>query len=220
MTAVKFCGLCRAEDAAAAAAAGARYVGVILSPVGRRARTPSEAAVIYGAADGVERVGVFVDAAADHVRALAEGLGLGVVQLHGSESRPTVESLRRSGGLRIWKAIRPRDGAEFLAGLDAWAGLAHGLLVDGWSAAGTGGTGERFPWSAVEAHRDRVPSGLSLIVAGGLGPDNVGEAIGRLRPDVVDVSSGVEAEVGVKSALLMRRFVAAARGADAAIGGC
>jgi phosphoribosylanthranilate isomerase len=213
LTAVKFCGMCRAADAAAGAEAGARYVGVILSRVGPRSQTVASAAAIYGAATGALRVGVFVDEPVARVREVAGELGLDVIQLHGAESLESVAALR-GRTWRIWKAVRPRDTGEFLAGLMAWKGRVDGIVVDGWTASGAGGKGTPFPWAAVELHRGRVPAGLELVVAGGLVPENVGDAVRRLRPDVVDVSSGVEAERCVKSDVLMRRFVTAVREAE------
>lgn len=217
LTSVKFCGLCRPVDAAAAAASGAGFAGVILSPAGPRAQTAESAASIWAAAGAAVRVGVFVDEPVERVRALATALGLGVVQLHGTEPQPWVEALR-GGGWQVWKAIRPRDASDFLESLAAWSGRVDGLLVDG-GPAGTGGTGTRFSLEAVEPHRGRVPPAMKLIVAGGLAPGNVGDVVRRLKPDVVDVSSGVEAERCLKSEALMRRFIAEVRAADRRNGG-
>lgn len=213
LTAVKFCGMCRPRDAEAGVEAGAKYIGVILSPVGPRAQTLESAAAVYEAARGAIRVGVFVDEPAARIRDVAAELRLDVLQLHGAETPASVAGLR-TGAWRVWKAIRPRESAEFLAGLMAWKGRLDGVVVDGWTASGAGGTGTLFPWVAVERHRGRIPAGMELVVAGGLVPENVGDAVRRLRPDVVDVSSGVESERCVKSELLMRRFVAAVRGAQ------
>lgn len=214
LTLVKFCGLCRPVDAAAAVSAGGAYAGVVLSPVGPRAQSLDSARAIHRAAAGARRVGVFVNEPAEVVRKAALVLDLDVVQLHGDERAVELESLREPARWEVWKAIRPRDAAGFLAGLESWGGRVDGLLLDGWSDRGAGGTGTQFPWSVVEPYRDRIPDGVRLIVAGGLQPSNVGEVVRRLQPDVVDVSSGVEVGTCIKSVSLMKEFVAAVRSAD------
>ncbi len=209
--AVKICGVCRVEDAAFAAACGADYIGVILAPGRERTRTLERAAEIFEAAAGVRRVGVFVDAAPEAVLAAADRLALDVVQLHGGEPPDVLRTLRSSGRSRVWKAIRPRDGREFVAGVEAYGAVVDALLLDGWSWRGVGGTGTRFPWREIAGVRDRVPSGVVLVVAGGLEAGNVAEAVARLSPHVVDVSSGVERRVGEKDPDRVRAFIAAAR---------
>lgn len=212
---VKVCGVCRPEDAAAAAAAGADLLGVILDAASARRRGAGEAAAIYQAAGGVQRAGVFADAPVEAVIAAAASLGLDVVQLHGDELADDVERIRAGGPWSVWKALRPRAADELLRGIDAYAGLVDGLLVDGWSATAAGGSGVRAPWTELRAARDQVPAHVRFILAGGLTAANVGAAIAALKPDVVDVSSGVEHALGEKSAEAMRAFVAAARGARA-----
>jgi phosphoribosylanthranilate isomerase len=206
---VKICGLCRPEDAVVAAAAGASYVGVILSPGSRRSQSLASAGEILDAAGMTRRVGVFVDAEAGAMASSAERLGLHALQLHGAEPPVVLEALR-AGGWRVWKALRPRDASEFLALLARYASVADGILLDGNSAHAAGGTGTAFPWREVARVRDRFPPQLQLIVAGGLDAANVEEAITLLSPDVVDVSSGVEQALGVKSEDRVRAFIAAA----------
>jgi phosphoribosylanthranilate isomerase len=109
--------------------------------------------------------------------------------------------------------VRPRTVDELRRAVDEFAGHVDGLLVDGWHATARGGSGTRAPWDVVEAARDELPEGVLLILAGGLTPDNVGEAVARVRPDVVDVSSGVESAVGKKDPARVERFVQAARAA-------
>lgn len=211
-TQVKFCGLVRRPDAELVAASGARYGGVILAPGGRRSVTPGHAATLFADLP-LRRVGVFVDANLAELHAAAATAGLHVLQLHGGESPGFAAELRAEGRWEIWKALRPRSAEEFLHSLDRYAGVVDGLLLDGWSASAPGGTGARFPWEMVAGHRDRVPEGVRLIVAGGLAPDNVAAAISLLRPAVVDVSSGVESAPGVKDAAAISAFAAAARAA-------
>ncbi len=206
---VKLCGICRPADAELAAAVGADYRGVILSPNFRRSQEPAAAAGIYAAAGTLARAGVFVDAAHATIEDAVAGFGLRVVQLHGEEPPALARALRRPG-LEVWKALRPRDGEGLLAAAEAYADAADALLLDG---AGAGGTGARFDWEAIARVRERLPAGVRLVVAGGLTPANVAEAVTRLRPDVVDVSSGVESAPGRKSPAAVRAFLAAARAA-------
>jgi phosphoribosylanthranilate isomerase len=203
---VKICGLTRRDDAWTAARAGATFGGVILAPARRRTVSADEADAIF---DGVplRRVGVFVDPPLDEALRVAERLRLDVVQLHGKEP-PEAAASMRGAGHAVWKAVRVGTAADLAAAADRFAEQVDGLLLDG----GAGGTGERFDWEEVAAGRGAIPHGLRLIVAGGLSPRNVREAIRHLRPDVVDVSSGVEATSGAKDPHIVRAFVAAARG--------
>lgn len=210
---VKICGLTRRPDAELAAASGARYGGVILAPGYRRSVALADARRLFEDLP-LKRVGVFVDADADSLRHAAETAGLDVLQLHGQEPPSVIEALRSvEGDFDIWKALRPRTAEEFLADLERYEELVDGILVDGWSATAAGGTGARFPWEVIAAHRERVREPLHLIAAGGLSPVNVAAAIGILRPSVVDVSSGVEDAPGIKNHAAVRAFIAAARGA-------
>lgn len=210
---VKICGLTRRPDAELAAASGARYGGVILAPGGRRSISPSDARGLFEGLP-LRRVGVFVDEGADSLRRAAETAELDVLQLHGKEPPSVIEALRAANGdWQIWKALRPRTADEFLAELPRYRELVDGILLDGWSAAAAGGTGARFPWELIAAHRDHIREPLRLIVAGGLSSLNVGTAIDLLRPSVVDVSSGVEDAPGVKNRDAVQAFMAAARSA-------
>jgi phosphoribosylanthranilate isomerase len=208
--AVKVCGVCAPADAALAAAAGAAYVGVILAPGRRRTRTLSQAADIFRASS-VRRVGVFVDADPVEVLRAVERLRLDVVQLHGDEPVAAALWLAERMPAQVWKAVRVRAPEDVAAAAQAYAGVAHGLLLDGWSRAGHGGTGTAFDWAAVAAARPALPADTTLIVAGGLHADNVAAAVALLAPQVVDVSSGVEAAPGRKSPERLHAFIAAAR---------
>ena len=207
--AVKVCGLTRHEDAVAAVEAGARYLGVVLAPGGRRTVAPGDGAVIFGDLP-VQRVGVFVNATADELRRAAEVARLDVLQLHGDEP-PALAAALRDEGFTVWKALRPRSGDELAAGLVLYAGAVDAILLDGWSAEARGGTGASFPWREVAERLAEMPAETLLVAAGGLRPDNVAEAASILRPQVVDVSSGVERAPGVKDHAAVRAFVAAVR---------
>ncbi|HEX6924417.1 MAG TPA: phosphoribosylanthranilate isomerase [Longimicrobiaceae bacterium] len=206
---VKICGLTRRPDAELAAASGAHYGGVILAPGGRRSIDLAAAAEVL---DGLplRRVGVFVDATVEEMRRAAHIVSLDVLQLHGSELPETAQQLRSEGRWEVWKALRPRPGMDLVTELRRYAGRVDGILLDGWSPSAPGGTGTPFPWEAVAPHRDAIPPRVSLVVAGGLSPSNVRAAIELLRPDVVDVSSGVEDSPGVKNADAVTAFISAA----------
>jgi phosphoribosylanthranilate isomerase len=112
----------------------------------------------------------------------------------------------------VWKALRPRSGDELAAGLVFYAGAVDAFLLDGWSAEARGGTGTAFPWREAAERLSEMPAETMLVAAGGLRPENVAEAASILRPQVVDVSSGVERAPGVKDHDAVRAFVAAVRG--------
>ncbi|HEX6306700.1 MAG TPA: phosphoribosylanthranilate isomerase [Longimicrobiales bacterium] len=210
MVEVKICGVCRPEDARSAAAAGATYIGVILAPGRARTRSHVEAGAILDAG-GVRRVGVFVDEAPESVSAAARALDLDVVQLHGAERVDAIERIRASFSGEVWKAVRVRHAGDIAADAAVYGTGVDALLLDGWSAAGHGGIGARFDWEGI-ARSHAVPMGVRIVVAGGLTPENVADAVRLLRPAVVDVSSGVELSPGCKSPDRVRAFVAAARG--------
>lgn len=206
--AVKICGITSPEDARAAAAAGADAIGLVFWPGSARALAAGAARQIAAALPPlVLRVGVFVDAPADEVDRIAAAVGLDLLQLHGVETPEACERHAR----RALKALRVGDG---FAPEDAlrYEGRAAGLLLDTAAGALPGGSGRSFDWSHAAALRPRV---RFLMLAGGLTPGNVGEAIARVRPDAVDVSSGVELSPGRKDAEKMRAFVAAVRAAEA-----
>ena len=212
MTQVKICGVCRAEDAVTADRLGASYIGVILAPGRSRTQTDSSAAAIF-AASSARRVGVFVDAAPSEIARVARALSLDVVQLHGEETAADVRALSRDG-LEVWKAVRVRAPSDVLHAVERFQDGASGLLLEGWSVAGQGGVGARFDWEAAAEARAQIPAAIRLIVAGGLTPANVARVVDLLGPDVVDVSSGVEEALGVKSHEQVHSFIAAVRGAE------
>ena len=204
--AVKICGLRRREDAEAAARAGADYLGVVLVPGTARAMTPETAReVLRGLL--VPVVVVVADSPLSLAVEAAEILGAEVIQLHGAESPGFVAELAAGGPWRVWKSIRVRGVDDVGRGLETYGEVADGLLLDGWHPVRIGGSGVSFSWAEVEAVRDAFPEGLDLIAAGGLTPSNVEEAVRRLAPEVVDVSSGVELSPGIKSPELIAAFV-------------
>ena len=209
MAEVKICGLVRPEDARFADSIGADYLGVVFAPSPRR-RTEEQARRIWEGTVA-RRVGVFVDAAEEHVLRRARDLELAVVQLHGSEDSDYCKKIREAGSWEVWKAARVIDGDTLKQALEAYADVAGGILLEGWSDRGHGGVGASFEWALAASMRDSWPSDLQLILAGGLNADNVADAIDKVQPDIVDVSSGVEASLGIKDHQAVRAFVSTAQ---------
>ncbi|MDW8323147.1 MAG: phosphoribosylanthranilate isomerase [Burkholderiales bacterium] len=204
-TRVKICGLTRLEDALAAAQAGADAIGFVFAPGSPRRIRPEQAAAIAAALPPfVTTVALFVDAAPEEVQAVVAVLRPDLLQFHGAEPPEYCAGF----GLPYLKAVRVRAGVDLLQYAAAYAG-ARGLLLDAYDPQRAGGTGLRFDWSL-------IPPGLGrpVVLAGGLDPDNVAEAVRRVRPWAVDVSSGVETAPGVKDAQRIRRFIQEVRHAD------
>ncbi len=213
MIGIKICGLCRPEDAAEAADAGATHGGVILADGFRRTQTVAAARAIFNAAGNIRRAGVFVNQDIETVVAAVRALELNVVQLHGTETLEFIEQLRsQAPGVDIWKAVRVSATEDVSRTLAEYGAGVNALLLDGFDPAAEGGAGKSFSWSAVAPLRSDW-KGPALVLAGGLTSENVAAAIVQLHPDIVDVSSGVEAAVGEKSAARIAAFIAAARAA-------
>jgi phosphoribosylanthranilate isomerase len=203
MTMVKICGITNAGDARVAADAGADAVGLVFAESPRRVSVEEARGVCIALPDNVLRVGVFVDAEPGEVLRISRELGLDFVQLHGDETPETVTAVRE-GGVKVMKALRIRD-ATSLEALDQYE--ADLFLLDAYSAKARGGTGERFDWGVAKSLRGRD----NIVVSGGLGPENVREAVQLFEPYGVDASSSLEDEPGRKNGERVRRFVLAAR---------
>lgn len=207
MTAIKICGIGDRDSALAAARAGADLLGFHFCPSERRI-APQAAREIVAEVRALpgripDIVGVFIDPTEAEVEATVRLVGLDRVQLHGHEE-PGFRASRP-----ILKVLRVRD-----AGIDGDRGWPDPILLDSWSADGRGGTGRTWRWDLAEALARRRP----VILAGGLTPENVADAIRALRPHGVDVSSGVEAGTpGHKDENRMRAFVEAVRKVDVAV---
>jgi phosphoribosylanthranilate isomerase len=208
----KICGITRVEDAEAAAAAGAWGFGLNFHPDSTRCVADARAEEIGAAMKRrLEIAGVFVNSTLDRIVDVADHCGLTLVQLHGDEGPSFCSEVARRTGCRVIKAFRVRSGAEVRA---AAAFRTDFHLFDAYRPGTRGGTGESFDWELVSARRTGIPA----IVAGGLSPGNVEAAIRASRPWAVDVAGGVEsAQPGVKDHDLIRRFIAAANEAGAAL---
>lgn len=208
---VKICGLTRNEDAVAAEKLGADLLGVVLTPGFRRSVARSAAAAVV-AGTTVPKVAVLVDESPERAVAAARSIGATILQLHGEEDRAAVRALRERGEWTLWKAVRARSPSDVRAVADRLGDDVDGILVEGWREGVTGGGGARLELEAEEV-RSALPREVRFVLAGGLEPGSVRQAVARFGPDVVDVSSGVEREVGRKDPALVAAFVRAARGA-------
>ncbi len=208
--AVKICGITSPGDALGAIGAGADFVGLVFAPLSPRRVTPAAAEeiakVVRAHSTRTRLVGVFRDQPIEEVRSIAEQLDLDLVQLHGSEpaahiagvGRPAVRAVAMPAS-PCGAGVPPAPGWGAIAERLAEAKHASWTLLEG-RAPGSGAT---FDWTAI----DRVARPRRMFLAGGLTPDNVREAVARVRPEGVDVSTGVEERPGKKSLAKMRRFV-------------
>jgi phosphoribosylanthranilate isomerase len=207
---VKFCGLTRPSDVALAIELGAAYVGAIFAH-GPRLLTPDRAREVLAPASGAaRRVGVFGRADADEIARIRDVARLDVAQLHGDPTDVELEALRRNVAIEVWAVVRIGDDG-IPDGAASLFDIADAVVLDRRSERALGGTGERFAWESVAPAVAHARGRARLVVAGGLGPDNVALAIELFQPNVVDVSSGVEDHPGVKNPDRMRAFVERAR---------
>jgi phosphoribosylanthranilate isomerase len=207
---VKICGLTTVQSVKDAADAGAQYVGFVFFPRSARNLTLEQAAVLaQSVPDGVLKVALTVDADDSELDALTAQVALDMLQLHGHEAPSRVAEIRARYGLPVMKAIGVAEFAD-LAILDLYTGVADQILVDAKppkDAKLPGGNGLSFDWRLLQGRDWPCP----WMLAGGLTPQNVAEAIRLTGAQSVDVSSGVEQAPGVKDASRMAAFVLAAR---------
>ncbi len=214
---VKICGITNLEDAQAAIEAGADLLGFVFYPKSPRYVEPETAATIIEALTtqyavrNTQYVGVFVDEPVHRVRQILDQCRLDLAQLHGSEPPIEVRMLQP----RAYKAIRPKQRGDAEAAVATYAPVMEispdrpAFLVDAYHPWKVGGTGETTDWIAAKVLAWRFP----VLLAGGLTPENVADAIRVVEPWGVDVSSGVEAEPGKKDHGKVRAFVEAVRSA-------
>lgn len=202
---IKICGITNVEDADVAVRAGADALGFVMYRNSPRWVEPAVArAIIAGLPPFVSAVGVFVNEEAESVRALMDECGFALAQLHGDESALYCQNLCRP----VLKAIRLKDRGTVLA-LAEFQGRANvrGVLIDAFSDQAYGGTGQTVDWALAHEAARSAP----IILAGGLNPTNVAEAVQAVRPYGVDVSSGVEKSLGKKDPDKVKAFIEAAR---------
>lgn len=206
-TRIKFCGLTRAEDVRLAVELGVDYIGLVFAPHSPRRLLLGQARMLRDLVpEEIAVVALVMDNTRTDIEHLVESLQPDLLQFHGAED----DAFATSFGRPYWKAIAMggQDESVF-ASLSDYPG-AHGFLFDGHAAGEQGGSGQRFDWRRMPTSTDRP-----FLLAGGLSPENVGLALRTARPWGVDVSSGIESGPGIKDAEKMRRFVDAARDADA-----
>jgi phosphoribosylanthranilate isomerase len=205
-TRVKICGITSIADGLAAARHGADAIGLIFYRPSPRLVTLERAAEIAASLPPfVARVPVFVNASAAEVNAVVDACRPSLLQFHGDETA----AFCRSFGVPYLRAVRVRQGVDLLESLAGYEDAA-GWLLDTYRDDLYGGTGEAFDWNLIPPRRARP-----VILSGGLDAQNVGEAVRRVRPWAVDVSSGVESAKGVKDERLIAAFIAGVRNADA-----
>jgi phosphoribosylanthranilate isomerase len=214
---VKICANTNLEDALAAAEFGADAVGFVFAP-SKRLVTPEQVRAISNRMpDHVERVGVFGAGAVEEIASAAEDAGLTAIQMHGGLNPSFTRALRARLGLGIsliqtlhWTLGADQESAARLAAEFPQCDPGVRVLLDSKTGSASGGTGKTYPWEAagdvLAAHE-----GVSVIVAGGLRPENVAEAIRTMRPWGVDVASGVEREAGKKDLEKLKAFIENAR---------
>lgn len=222
---VKICGMTSAEDAVAAVEAGADAIGLIFAPGKRQIDADTAKEITQKLPKTVDKVGVFANQSAQQIEEIAAEVGLTAVQLHGDESPEFARTLFRHGGrrtraqMRVFKTLHVTNGIEGIAREFLMSRCVDGFLLDSVVHNSTtgeterGGTGQTFDWYRANEFLPGVQRETRVIVAGGLSPANVGEAVRTLQPWGVDVCSGVELEPRKKDWEKLRAFVAAARDA-------
>lgn len=201
----------RVEDITFAASLGAQYIGVIFAG-GPRHQTLDRAQTLYASTPPlVRRVAVVADQTPVEIAGLVHVGRLHAVQLHADPTIERIESVRAATSAEVWAVVRVM-GSELPPNLVDIARAASGIVLDARVPGGLGGSGVTLPWRDIAKGIEPARKHGRLILAGGLRPDNLPEAIGTLDPDVVDVSSGVESAPGIKDHQKMRAFRDAAFG--------
>jgi phosphoribosylanthranilate isomerase len=208
---VKICGLTRPLVGAAAVAAGASYLGVVLAG-GPRLVTTDHAAAIRAAAGRVPVLGVYGDQPVEHILSVSRAAGLAGAQLHGPHSRTEAARLRAEG-LLVWRVVRIATPDDFDRLAEA-GNEADAVLVEPRVEHVLGGAGVPLDLAVAREARGRL-AGVTMVLAGGLVPGSVAQAVALVRPEVVDVSSGVEHLPGIKDPEKIARFMEAVCGHSA-----
>ena len=209
MTDVKICGLKDPENLATAIESGARFIGLnFYEPSPRYISFDTAWNLARAIPTGVRSVGLFVDPDDEQLERMLTGIQLDMVQLHGDETPGRINEIKQRYAMPVMKAIRVRDEKD-LNGLEGLESAADWLLFDARPPNATlpGGTGETFDWNILKGRDFKKP----WMLSGGLKESNVKEALSILKPDALDVSSGVEKNPGVKDADKIRNFISAVK---------
>jgi phosphoribosylanthranilate isomerase len=207
-TRIKICGITRTEDALEAERLGADALGLNFYAKSSRVLGANQAAVIAASLSPLTSlVGLFVNSDREFVQSIIDQVPLNLLQFHGDEDADFCNSFQ----LPWIKALRVKDARLVIEQAALYAD-ARGVLLDSYVAGEPGGTGTSFDWNCIPTLRK------PFILAGGLDAENVGEAIAKVRPYAVDVSSGVESSPGIKDAVKMRAFIEAVGRADFSVG--
>lgn len=208
MTAIKFCGLKTTEAVQAAGDLRAQYIGLMMWPKSSRALSVEHAASLARQVPGyVRSAGVFVNPSDDELKNILTRVDIDIIQLHGDEDPKRVADIRTLFGLPVIKAIRIATKDD-LAPVASFESVADMLLFDAKiDSSLPGGTGQSFDWQILANCKLRKP----WMLSGGLNAGNVGRALSLLKPDAVDVSSGIEDSPGIKNIEKMKKFITAVR---------
>ena len=210
---IKICGTTNLKDALAAVAAGADALGFVFYEKSPRKIDPETARkIVEKLPPNVEKVGVFVNEQVEKILDTVAHAGLTAVQLHGIESRSpeSIEVLKSGRELKIFLVLQADEIGRFDAIESSKAGI-RAVFLDSGTPQLPGGTGKTFDWKAAAAEAEAISKKMNVVVAGGLNPENVTEAICILKPWGVDVASGVEAKPGKKDRDKVRAFIEAVR---------
>ncbi len=201
---VKICGITSPRQALDAAASGADAIGLVFAPSSREIDLESAASVCAALPPMTQSVGVFVDPPAELVDTCVKEVGIDLVQLHGSESPEFCSRWPN----RILKALRIKDSRD-LEAIAAYKTVVRGFVLDAYSESAYGGTGKVSDWDLARKAVESSPR--PIILAGGLGPDNIAQAVQVVRPYGVDASSRLEKSPGEKDMNLVREFISKLR---------
>ena len=202
-TRAKICGITRVEDVHAIANAGCDAIGFVFYPPSPRHVTLEQAESLIRAVPAyVQAVGLFVNSRADEIQAILNKVPLDILQFHGDETPEQCQAIAQQGGRRWYKAIQVQPDLDVIAEIQRYQDAgASAVLLDAWHPDLKGGTGHSFDW-------DTFPKlNIPLILAGGLNPDNIEQAILTTQAYAVDVSGGVESAKGIKDQQLIERFM-------------
>ena len=199
MIRVKICGIMNLEDALVAVELGADAIGFIFAESPRQITPTKAKSIIHTLPPLVKTVGVFVNEESERIKEIKSFCGLDLIQLHGEESPELCQDLMPHSV----KAFRIQN-ERAIENIKRYQGTVRAILLDTYQKGKTGGTGKIFDWSLAVKSKE---AGLPIILAGGLGPANIQEAITTVKPYAVDVNSGIEEEPGKKDPVLMRQLM-------------